>query len=39
VIASSQFRRIVEYAGLAQAFSIFDSSEPARAFLENGSSR
>ncbi len=39
VIASSQFKRIVEYAGLAEAFSIFDSREPAREFLESGSTR
>jgi anti-anti-sigma regulatory factor len=35
-IASKQFARLVQYAGLAQAFAIFDSADAARAFLEAG---
>lgn len=36
VIRSPQFSRLVQYAGLADAFSIFDNSERARAYLMDG---
>ena len=36
VIVSKQFARLVQYAGLAQAFSIFDSTEAAQAYLASG---
>lgn len=39
VIQSPQFSRLVQYAGLASAFKIFDDSERARAYLDDGEGR
>jgi len=36
VIASRQFARLVQYAGLGQAFHIFNSIDAARDFCEHG---
>jgi anti-sigma B factor antagonist len=38
VIASKQFARLVQYAGLGQAFKIFGTTEEARAYLAEGAS-